>query len=99
MTRRWPGLAVGPPDRDTDPDRLARVVDDDPVGPLWRGAQIFRLLSYLYALGFHIAVNPDLDRGGVAWVLEQDYGLKLPKRMQADFSTTVQESGGWPASP
>ncbi|MCZ4534666.1 DUF5931 domain-containing protein [Gordonia terrae] len=69
MTRRWPGLAVGPPDRNADPDRLARVVDDDPVGPLWRGAQIFRLLSYLYALGFHIAVNPDLDRGGVAWVL------------------------------
>ena len=69
MTRRWPGLEVGPPDRNADPDRLARVVDDDPVGPLWRGAQIFRLLSYLYALGFHIAVNPDLDRGGVAWVL------------------------------
>ena len=57
MTRRWPGLEVGPPDRDTDPDRLARVIDDDPVGPLWRGAQIFRLLSYLYALGFHIAVT------------------------------------------
>ena len=24
-------------------------------------------------------------------VLEQDYGLKLPKRMQANFSSTVQE--------
>ena len=26
----------------------------------------------------------------VAWVLEQDRGLKLPKRMQADFSRSVQ---------
>jgi 2-isopropylmalate synthase len=26
----------------------------------------------------------------VAWVIEQDQGLKLPKRMQANFSTTVQ---------
>ncbi|WP_238423213.1 MacS family sensor histidine kinase [Gordonia sp. 'Campus'] len=51
------------------PDPMARAVDNDPVGPLWRGAQIFRLLSYLYALGFQIAVNPDLDRGGVAWAL------------------------------
>nr|WP_180819403.1 ATP-binding protein [Gordonia terrae] len=61
--------AVTEPDRTREPARPARVVDHDPVGPLWRGAQIFRLLSYLYALGFQIAVNPDLDRSGVAWVL------------------------------
>ncbi len=69
MTRQRPPVVGNPPDREPVPDRLARVVDNDPVGPLWRGAQIFRLLSYLYALGFQIAVNPDLDRGGVAWVL------------------------------
>ncbi|EON32033.1 Signal transduction histidine kinase [Gordonia terrae C-6] len=69
MTRQRPPVVGNPPDREPAPDRLARVVDNDPVGPLWRGAQIFRLLSYLYALGFQIAVNPDLDRGGVAWVL------------------------------
>ncbi|AWO87050.1 sensor histidine kinase [Gordonia terrae] len=63
-----PGAATEP-DRTREPARPARVVDHDPVGPLWRGAQIFRLLSYLYALGFQIAVNPDLDRSGVAWVL------------------------------
>ncbi|MGW9262993.1 MacS family sensor histidine kinase [Gordonia terrae] len=69
MTRRpLPGAATEP-DRTREPARPARVVDHDPVGPLWRGAQIFRLLSYLYALGFQIAVNPDLDRSGVAWVL------------------------------
>ena len=34
----------------------------DPVTPLWRAAQVFRLLSCLYALGFQIAVNDDLDR-------------------------------------
>jgi signal transduction histidine kinase len=41
----------------------------DPVAPLWRAAQVFRLLSCLYALGFQIAVNADLKRPGLAWVL------------------------------
>ncbi|MEO9326321.1 MacS family sensor histidine kinase [Gordonia aurantiaca] len=55
--------------RDTEAGRLARAVDVDPVGPMWRGAQIFRVLSYLYALGFQIAVNPDLEHRAVAWTL------------------------------
>jgi 2-isopropylmalate synthase len=38
-----------------------------------------------------IRVNSQSGKGGVAWVIEQDHGLKLPKRMQANFSTTVQE--------
>ncbi|QKS00099.1 2-isopropylmalate synthase [Sphingomonas sp. CL5.1] len=37
-----------------------------------------------------IRVNSQSGKGGVAWVLEQDKGLKLPKRMQADFSRIVQ---------
>ncbi len=37
-----------------------------------------------------IRVNSQSGKGGVAWVLEQDKGLKLPKRMQAAFSHTVQ---------
>ncbi|MDT8758334.1 2-isopropylmalate synthase [Sphingomonas psychrotolerans] len=37
-----------------------------------------------------IRVNSQSGKGGVAWVLEQDRGLKLPKRMQADFSKHVQ---------
>jgi signal transduction histidine kinase len=41
----------------------------DPTTPLWRAAQVFRLLSCLYALGFQIAVNPDLDRPVTGWVL------------------------------
>jgi 2-isopropylmalate synthase len=45
-----------------------------------------------------IRVNSQSGKGGVAWVLEQDFGLKLPKRMQANFSITAQElsdaSGG-----
>ncbi|MBU9765058.1 ATP-binding protein [Mycobacterium sp. TNTM28] len=41
----------------------------DPVTPLWRAAQIFRLLSCLYALGFQIAVNDDLARPVLAWTL------------------------------
>ena len=29
----------------------------DPATPLWRAAQVFRLLSCIYALGFQIAIN------------------------------------------
>ena len=38
-----------------------------------------------------IRVNSQSGKGGIAWVLEQDKGLKLPKRMQADFSRVVQD--------
>jgi signal transduction histidine kinase len=41
----------------------------DPVTPLWRAAQVFRLLSCLYALGFQVAVNDDLDRPAIGWLL------------------------------
>lgn len=37
-----------------------------------------------------IRVNSQSGKGGVAWVLEQDKGLKLPKRLQADLSRHVQ---------
>ncbi|MXP46746.1 2-isopropylmalate synthase [Altererythrobacter luteolus] len=37
-----------------------------------------------------IRVNSQSGKGGFAWVLEQDQGLKLPKAMQADFSRHVQ---------
>lgn len=45
------------------------VRDLDPVAPLWRAAQVFRLLSCLYALGFQLAINDDLRRPGLAWLL------------------------------
>ena len=37
-----------------------------------------------------IRVNSQSGKGGFAWVLEQSQGLKLPKRLQADFSRHVQ---------
>ncbi|GGO93658.1 2-isopropylmalate synthase [Stakelama pacifica] len=37
-----------------------------------------------------IRVNSQSGKGGVAWVLQQDQGLKLPKRLQANFSRHVQ---------
>src|SRR3546814_829539 len=37
-----------------------------------------------------IRVNSQSGKGGVAWVLEQDRGLKLPRRMQIDFSRAIQ---------
>ncbi len=41
----------------------------DPTTPLWRAAQVFRLLSSVYALGFQIAVNPDLTHPALGWTL------------------------------
>lgn len=38
-----------------------------------------------------IRVNSQSGKGGMAWVLQQDKGLKLPKAMQADFSRAVQK--------
>ncbi len=43
--------------------------DPDATAPLWRAAQVFRLLSCLYALGFQIAINPDLRRPALGWAL------------------------------
>jgi len=43
--------------------------EPDPVTPLWRAAQGFRLLSCLYALGFHIAITDDLRSPVLGWVL------------------------------
>ena len=37
-----------------------------------------------------IRVNSQSGKGGVAWVIEPDKGLKLPKRLQAAFSRHVQ---------
>jgi 2-isopropylmalate synthase len=37
-----------------------------------------------------IRVNSQSGKGGFAWVLEQDQGLKLPKAMQANFAPHVQ---------
>jgi len=47
----------------------SRALAPDPATPLWRAAQVFRLLSVIYALGFQIAVNVDLERPIAAWAL------------------------------
>lgn len=41
----------------------------DPATPLWRAAQVFRLLTCIYAIGFHVAINDELAHPGVGWVL------------------------------
>jgi signal transduction histidine kinase len=45
------------------------VTGPDPATPLWRAAQVFRLLSCIYALGFQIAVNPGLEHPALGWLL------------------------------
>jgi 2-isopropylmalate synthase len=37
-----------------------------------------------------IRINSQSGKGGIAYVLEKDYGLALPKRLQIEFSRAVQ---------
>jgi 2-isopropylmalate synthase len=37
-----------------------------------------------------IRINSQSGKGGIAYVLERDYGYELPRWLQIDFSTTVQ---------
>lgn len=41
----------------------------DPTTPLWRAAQVFRLLSFGYAVYFQVTRSSELDRPVLAWVL------------------------------
>ena len=45
-----------------------------------------------------IRVNSQSGKGGVAFLLERDYGIKLPRKLQIEFSQIVQKisdaSGG-----
>ncbi len=41
----------------------------DPTLPLWRAAQVFRLLSFAYAAGFQIVSFDELARPGLSWLL------------------------------
>ncbi|HLR99637.1 ATP-binding protein [Mycolicibacillus parakoreensis] len=45
------------------------AAERDPSTPLWRAAQVFRLLSCGYALGFQVAITTDLDRPVLGWAL------------------------------
>ncbi|WP_374377766.1 2-isopropylmalate synthase [Dongia sp.] len=38
-----------------------------------------------------IRINSQSGKGGVAYVLETDYGLSLPRRLQVEFSQAVQD--------
>ena len=38
-----------------------------------------------------IRVNSQSGKGGVAFIMERDYGLELPRRLQMEFSRVVQE--------
>ena len=38
-----------------------------------------------------IRINSQSGKGGIAWILEQNHGLQLPRWMQIDFSGLVQQ--------
>lgn len=48
---------------------LLTMAAPDPTLPLWRAAQVFRLLSYIYAAGFEIASIDELDNPILGWAL------------------------------
>ncbi|MDA9724948.1 2-isopropylmalate synthase [Gammaproteobacteria bacterium] len=37
-----------------------------------------------------IRINSQSGKGGISYILEQDYGVSLPRRMQIDFSQVIQ---------
>jgi 2-isopropylmalate synthase len=44
-----------------------------------------------------IRVNSQSGKGGIAYLLEKDHGLRLPRRLQIEFSQQVQASPTPPA--
>lgn len=38
-----------------------------------------------------IRINSQSGKGGISYVLEQDYGLELPRRLQIEFSQVIQK--------
>lgn len=45
------------------------VLGPDPTAPMWRAAQVFRLLSFVYATGFQVAAIDELDNPVLGWLL------------------------------
>ena len=80
------GLAPG---RDQEGPRRAR--DGSPRQPSWDvpylpidPADLGRTYEAV------IRVNSQSGKGGIAYLLERDYGLALPRRLQIEFSQVVQ---------
>ncbi len=49
-----------------------------------------------------IRINSQSGKGGIAYVMEQDYGIELPRRLQIEFSQVIQkiaETSGKEISP
>ncbi|NNK93339.1 MAG: 2-isopropylmalate synthase [Desulfobacterales bacterium] len=38
-----------------------------------------------------IRINSQSGKGGVAWVMEHDFGIKMPKEMHPDFGSIIQD--------
>ncbi|MGZ4557344.1 MAG: MacS family sensor histidine kinase [Mycobacteriaceae bacterium] len=41
----------------------------DPATPLWRGATVFRVLTYIFAVGVQVAFNPHYANRTLSWVV------------------------------
>jgi len=47
----------------------------DPVTPMWRGAAVFRVLTFAFVLGVQVTFSPDYARPVLSWVLVGLIGL------------------------
>jgi signal transduction histidine kinase len=53
------------------PTRVRRSHDAavDPLTPMWRGAAVFRVLTFAFVLGVQLTFSADYARPGLSWVL------------------------------
>lgn len=53
------------------PTRVRRLHDAavDPLTPMWRGAAVFRVLTFAFVLGVQLTFSTDYARPGLSWVL------------------------------
>lgn len=53
------------------PTRVRRSHDAavDPLKPMWRGAAVFRVLTFAFVLGVQLTFSADYARPGLSWVL------------------------------
>ena len=53
------------------PTRVRRLHDAavDPLTPMWRGAAVFRVLTFAFVLGVQLTFSADYARPGLSWVL------------------------------
>jgi signal transduction histidine kinase len=70
-----------------------RAADLDPLTPLWRGAAVFRVLTFVFVVGVQLVYSPDYLRPGLSWVL---VGLVAGWTVVTVVAFSVERFRTWP---